>query len=192
MIPAKQQLKDAILRSGLSKRDWYRKVYSRSLHWSNLREMAFLKHGKRCQKCGCGGVLDVHHLNYRSIFDVTVDDLQPICRRCHNIEHGLRARKKKRKTPKIKKMGVIKPNSTWRMAIVDDRIPAHILELLNAKLKSFTAMRPKCARRRAITETINDLNIGGVLEMILESKNPGAKGRKFIRRLEKTESVKSI
>lgn len=185
-------MKDAILRSGLSKRDWYRKVYSRSLHWANLRQQAFAKHGKRCSKCGCGGILDVHHLNYRSIFDVTVDDLQPICRRCHNIEHGRKAKTRTRKTAKVKKRGLIKPNSTWRKGIVDDRIPAHVLELLNAKLASFTAMRPKCARRRAITETINELSINGIVEIILESKNPGMKGRKFRRRLEKTESVKSI
>lgn len=154
--------------------------------------MAFSKHGKRCSKCGCGGILDVHHINYRNIFDVTVDDLTPICRRCHNVEHGRKAGTRMRKKAKIKKQVSLKPNSTWRKEVVDDMIPAHILELLNAKLKSFTSMRPKCARRRAITETINELNIGGILEMILESKNPGMKGRKFRRRLEKTELVKSI
>ncbi len=38
--------------------------------------------------CGTRKRLDVHHLNYKNIHDVTVDDLQVLCRKCHNKEHG--------------------------------------------------------------------------------------------------------
>lgn len=190
MTPAKQQLKDAILRSGLSKRDWYRKVYSRSLHWSNLREMAFLKHGKRCQKCGCGGILDVHHLNYRNIFDVTVDDLQPICRRCHNIEHG-KPGGSRRVGKNGKKLRSKKCNPASEQ-IADDRIPAHVLEFVNSKIRLLSEERSKHVRNKAINLTISKFKIRGIVKMILKSKKTGAKGRRIRKQLEQIESVKSI
>lgn len=83
--------RDAMVReSGLSGRDWYREVYLMSDHWKDLRLRALHRGGKkqRCNRCGFPDNLDVHHLNYRNIYDVTVDDLEVLCRRCHMIEHG--------------------------------------------------------------------------------------------------------
>jgi hypothetical protein len=80
--------RDAMVReSGLSGREWYRKVYLHSDHWSELRSARLFVAGFQCEKCQKTGMLDVHHLRYRSIFNVTVDDLQALCRSCHNAEH---------------------------------------------------------------------------------------------------------
>lgn len=87
-MTASEQLKEAIRLSGLSRKDWYRNIYLKSEHWKQLRQKAFAKHGRKCCKCGSKKRLDVHHLNYRSIFDVVTDDLQIICRRHHDAEHG--------------------------------------------------------------------------------------------------------
>lgn len=32
--------------------------------------------------------VDVHHLRYGRLYDVTTDDLIPLCRSCHDIVHG--------------------------------------------------------------------------------------------------------
>jgi hypothetical protein len=74
--------------SHLSRRDWYRTVYLRSKHWRKLKRQAKNHHGRQCRHCRCLRRLDVHHLNYRNIFDVTVEDLEILCRKCHQKEHG--------------------------------------------------------------------------------------------------------
>jgi hypothetical protein len=100
--------RDAMVReSGLSGREWYRKVYLHSDHWSELRSARLFAAGFQCEKCQKTGTLDVHHLRYRSIFNVTVDDLQALCRSCHNAEHedkkDIRRYSKKAKPQKIPK-----------------------------------------------------------------------------------------
>lgn len=72
----------------LTRREWYRIVYLQSDHWKALSAAARNHHGKQCAKCPRTKRLDVHHLNYRNIYDVTVDDLQVLCRPCHKREHG--------------------------------------------------------------------------------------------------------
>ncbi len=72
----------------LSMREWYRTVYLKSDHWLALREEAKNVHGSSCEKCGSTFRIDVHHLNYREIYDVHVDDLQILCRACHEVEHN--------------------------------------------------------------------------------------------------------
>ena len=67
---------------------WYREVYLFSDHWKELRLQAFAKHGRYCHGCKSEQRLDVHHLRYRDIFDVAVDDLQILCRECHEKEHA--------------------------------------------------------------------------------------------------------
>lgn len=85
MTPA-QQLKHEIKSSGLSKRQWYRTIYLHSEHWDKLREQKTARDGKRC-KCGRKEFLHCHHIRYRSIFNVTLDDLQWMCKKCHKAEH---------------------------------------------------------------------------------------------------------
>jgi hypothetical protein len=113
MKPA-EYLKQQIEASGMSKRNWYRTIYLHSDHWRDLRATALELAKHRCKSCGCGGVLDVDHIRYRSIYNVTQDDLQVLCRRCHKAEHADRmdirqANRKERKPkrePKEKKSEV--------------------------------------------------------------------------------------
>lgn len=71
----------------LTRREWYREIYLNSDHWKTLRELAFKAHGRRCERCRKSFQIDVHHLTYRNIFDVTAADLQVLCRRCHGKTH---------------------------------------------------------------------------------------------------------
>lgn len=83
-----QKLHQAVTDSGLTMREWYRTVYLLSDHWRELRTQALTTHGKICHSCQSVKCLDVHHLRYRSIFDVKVEDLQILCRPCHEKEHS--------------------------------------------------------------------------------------------------------
>lgn len=70
-------------------RQWYREVYLRSQHWADLVTRK-LRANPKCELCGKKGRLDIHHINYKNIFDVTIDDLASLCRGCHNREHEIR------------------------------------------------------------------------------------------------------
>lgn len=67
-------------------RHYYRNVYLYSDHWKELRAKK-LEKNPNCEKCGRSVCVDVHHLIYRNLFDVTIDDLQSLCRKCHDEEH---------------------------------------------------------------------------------------------------------
>ena len=66
--------------------------YLLSEHWLELRGKKLSK-SYRCERCGSGHRLQVHHLRYRNIFDVGLEDLQTLCRRCHALVHGIRRRR---------------------------------------------------------------------------------------------------
>jgi 5-methylcytosine-specific restriction endonuclease McrA len=68
------------------KRRYYRSEYLKSDHWKQLRANK-LSITPYCEKCGVRRRLDVHHLNYRNLYDVSVSDLMTLCRRCHEAEH---------------------------------------------------------------------------------------------------------
>lgn len=70
---------------------WYREVYLKSEDWKNLRAAVlalFAPHGT-CARCGECHRLDVHHIKYRRLFNVSIKDLIPLCRACHNEYHLL-------------------------------------------------------------------------------------------------------
>lgn len=79
-------------------REWYRKVYLKSAHWRELKRLK-LRENPKCQRCqhGVRAQLDVHHINYRNIFDVGLDDLETLCRPCHNSEHAVNGHPKRNK-----------------------------------------------------------------------------------------------
>lgn len=79
--------KKEIAASGLTQKEWYRNIYLHSAHWKTLRRNALEVHGSKCHGCSTKKRLDVHHLQYRAIYDVTVADLQVLCRKCHSKEH---------------------------------------------------------------------------------------------------------
>lgn len=66
-------------------REWYRTVYLESDHWAELRGRK-LKANPTCERCPRRAT-DVHHVNYRNIFDVELTDLLSLCRPCHDAEH---------------------------------------------------------------------------------------------------------
>lgn len=112
-MKAKEQLEYEIRKSGLSKREWYRTIYLQSDHWRLLREEKFKASGKVCVGCDRSNDLQVHHKKYRSIFNVTVDDLEVLCRHCHTAEHE--ALKKERRARRLGKVVKISPKQSARI-----------------------------------------------------------------------------
>ena len=99
---AKERLKQEIKNSGYTRKKWYRKVYLLSEHWNNLKIRLFFSLGeKRCCKCGFNKYIEVHHINYKNIYDVLLSDLEVLCRRCHKREHK-KINKVKRAEKKVK------------------------------------------------------------------------------------------
>ena len=64
-------------------------VFLRSGHWKSLRRVTINRDGHRCTKCGYIGALQVHHVHYRGIFEMSfsVDQLITLCEECHKDEH---------------------------------------------------------------------------------------------------------
>ena len=76
-------------------KQYYRNVYLQSEHWKNLRKEK-LELTPRCEKCKTTLSLDVHHKSYGNLYDVLVKDLQTLCRKCHDLEHSKKSKKKER------------------------------------------------------------------------------------------------
>jgi hypothetical protein len=73
---------------GIGAKHFYRFRYLKSEHWKNLRIAKLASVRARCLYCWKrGSNNDVHHLNYRSLYDVTLKDLVVLCRDCHNKFH---------------------------------------------------------------------------------------------------------
>lgn len=73
------------------------KDYLKSDHWKSLRNRKLSHSKRRCAICGSKERLEVHHLQYKNIFDVDLTDLRILCNRCHKLYHEL------------KKSGSVKP-----------------------------------------------------------------------------------
>ena len=68
----------------------YRKHYSAYLktpRWRRKRREILKKHGFRCELCGSGTNLNVHHITYENLPDECDDDLLSVCKRCHDKIH---------------------------------------------------------------------------------------------------------
>lgn len=64
--------------------------YLLSDHWQNLR--ARYRTSSQPQECFCGEAkVDLHHKTYERIGAERLDDLEPLCRRCHQMVHVLEA-----------------------------------------------------------------------------------------------------
>lgn len=81
----------------MSLREWYTTVYLGSDHWAQLRARK-LKKDPICEECRRYDATQVHHIRYRSIFDVLLTDLESMCGRCHGARHG-RGRPRERFSP---------------------------------------------------------------------------------------------
>jgi hypothetical protein len=56
--------------------------------WRRRRAAAIRRAGRRCQRCGVRGPLDVHHLTYRRLGRERPGDLLALCESCHGALHG--------------------------------------------------------------------------------------------------------
>jgi 5-methylcytosine-specific restriction endonuclease McrA len=63
--------------------------YLRTRHWQALRAR-YRASGLpwRCARCGWTGKLDLHHRTYERLGRERLTDLEPLCRHCHDREHG--------------------------------------------------------------------------------------------------------
>jgi phage terminase large subunit GpA-like protein len=68
------------------RRFYYRSEYLKSDHWKLLKKSK-LNQINCCEICGSNLNLDVHHLNYKNLYDVTEEDLQVLCRFHHEEIH---------------------------------------------------------------------------------------------------------
>lgn len=64
------------------------KDYLKSDDWKQKRTIK-RKRRNQCAICNSKDNLDIHHLNYRDLFDVEQSDLRVLCRRCHFLAHDL-------------------------------------------------------------------------------------------------------
>jgi hypothetical protein len=62
------------------------KTYLKSEHWKNLRELK-IKNKEKCELCGEKNKLNVHHMEYRNLLDVTQYCLRTLCEKCHKTIH---------------------------------------------------------------------------------------------------------
>jgi len=74
-------------------------------HWLATRDAKRKQQRYKCEKCGSGKKLHVHHLTYTSKGREPLSDLQLLCEKCHHTVHGRTAethtgpkREKKKRT----------------------------------------------------------------------------------------------
>lgn len=64
---------------------WSKEEYYKSPEWEKVRLFALHRASHRCQRCGAGGVLQVHHLTYDRLYDERPEDLEVLCKKkCHD------------------------------------------------------------------------------------------------------------
>lgn len=78
---------------------YHYEAYRKYLHtsaWKKKRKQALTRAGHRCESCASGASLTVHHLTYDNLYREPLEDLQVLCRPCHERVHGLHLPKKRR------------------------------------------------------------------------------------------------
>lgn len=63
-------------------------AYLQSAKWVRKRQESLERFGHRCGVCYSDGRLAVHHRTYERCGDELVEDLIPLCERCHEAFHG--------------------------------------------------------------------------------------------------------
>lgn len=61
-------------------------AYLQSAHWRAIREWALERSDGRCERCGSRAE-DVHHRSYERVGCELPEDLEALCRSCHQDEH---------------------------------------------------------------------------------------------------------
>lgn len=75
-------------------REYYRNYYLHSEHWCSLRKQKLIIN-PFCENCGSKTCLDIHHIDYKSLYNVEITDLVTLCRFCHNHLHKEERNKKR-------------------------------------------------------------------------------------------------
>lgn len=78
------------------------KAYLISPEWRGLRAVVIAMRGYKCERCPGTKPLEVHHITYDRIYNEDTDDLEVLCKPCHDKEHG-KVKKIKKKRKKLKK-----------------------------------------------------------------------------------------
>jgi hypothetical protein len=93
--------------------NFYRDVYLNSEHWKGLRKEK-LSDSPVCERCGSSIYLEIHHKSYKGLYDVSVNDLETLCRICHEKEHALKKKSRFDRRRKNKKdVGIDKRRSQY-------------------------------------------------------------------------------
>jgi hypothetical protein len=60
-----------------------------SPEWARKRELVFDRSQGMCERCKWSQVRDIHHLSYDHVFDERLQELQGVCRECHEFLSGV-------------------------------------------------------------------------------------------------------
>lgn len=69
-------------------KEYYRNVYLKSDEWKHKRQVIMDYYNWKCLQCG-EYATDLHHKTYENIFKEKFEDLEPLCRSCHENEHNI-------------------------------------------------------------------------------------------------------
>lgn len=61
--------------------------YMKSPEWANIKIDIYASRGRFCEICSCTGKLEVHHKTYKNFSKEEPDDLQILCKSCHEKVH---------------------------------------------------------------------------------------------------------
>lgn len=64
------------------------KEYLKTPHWRKTRNKALKHYGKHCYLCGSTEHIVIHHNSYKNIGHEKMEDLIPLCNKCHAIYHS--------------------------------------------------------------------------------------------------------
>lgn len=62
--------------------------YLTSHAWKEFRRKAFAFYGKKCILCDSTTLVEVHHKHYRNFKNEKIEDVIPLCQKCHAKHHG--------------------------------------------------------------------------------------------------------
>jgi len=65
------------------------KEYLKTEHWLHFKTEALKFFGHKCQHCGTGKKVTIHHKTYLNRGRETFSDVTALCKNCHGEEHGI-------------------------------------------------------------------------------------------------------
>lgn len=61
--------------------------YIQSAKWAMFKLSIVAKRGQQCERCQTRGPVDLHHRTYRNLFNEKPEEVELLCRGCHEQEH---------------------------------------------------------------------------------------------------------